>query len=126
MEKEGLGKTTFVVRTDFNDEKCEFKRGGYCLRHKIRGSKSISTSQVMIQKKDGMYGWVTRRKTIYRCEMEPTKRLHQSPTDCEVKKNYISTQGLEKRTTNVGITSERISGVGLTWAGANLDRNDHN
>ena len=97
------------------------KRGGYCLRHKIRGSKSTLTSQVMIQKKDGMYGWVTRRKTIYKCEMEPTKRLHQSPTDCEVKKKYKY-----KRTTNVGITCERISGVGLTSAGANLDRNDHN
>ena len=45
--------------------KCDYKRGGMCLKHDRMGTKYIETSKVWTDKKDGMFWYVHRRKTKY-------------------------------------------------------------
>ena len=46
---------------------CEFKRGGMCISHRIVGTKYVETWKEWTKMKNGLYGYVNRRKTKYVC-----------------------------------------------------------
>ena len=102
---------------------CEFKRGGMCKKHGVKGTRTVKSTKVWNKRKDGTFAWVCKKQTIYTCAVEPDNREHPSPTSGMVTENDISTLGVGNQTN--GTTCEVISGVVMTGAGANLDRTEH-
>ena len=123
MEGEGNTKTTFEDNNLNGTNGCEFKRGGVCKKHGVKGIRSVKSTKVWNKKKDGMFAWVWKKQTVYTCAVEPDIRGHPSPTSGMATENDISTQGMEKQTN--GTTCGVFSGEIITGAGANLDRTEH-
>ena len=68
-----LESTSFV--------ECEFKRGGRCKIHDCVGVKNTTSKQVWSKKRDGGYGWATRKQTTYKCQYEGVARSDRSCPD---------------------------------------------
>ena len=96
---------------------------GMCKKHGVKGTKSVISTKVWSKRKDGIFAWLWKKQTMYKCTVEPGIVERPSPTSCMVIENDISTQGMEKQTN--GTTCEVISGVVITGAGANLDKKEH-
>ena len=56
---------------------CVFKRGGLCKIHGIVGQKDTRSGKKWGAKKNGIFGWVTSKSTVYICKMG------QSPENCQ-------------------------------------------
>ena len=59
-----------VDNTDVSDDVgivCEFKRGGMCISHRSMGTKYVETWKEWTKMKNGLYGYVNRKKTKYVC-----------------------------------------------------------
>ena len=125
MEGEGNTKTTFDGSNqngNIDSNVCEFKRGGMCKKHGVKGSRTVKSTKVWNKRKDGTFAWVWKKQTIYTCAVEPDSRERPSPTSGMVTESDISTLGVGNQTK--GATCEVFSGV-VTRAGANLDRTEH-
>ena len=126
MEGEGNTKTTFDdnnLNGNDNQNGCEFKRGGMCKKHGVKGTRTVKSTKVWNKRKDGTFAWVWKKQTVYTCAVEPDNREHPSPTSGMVTESDISTLGMENQTN--GTTCEVFSGVVITGAGASLDRIEH-
>ena len=62
------------------NEECVFKRGGMCVTHEMQGVKDVTKWQEWELKKNGMYGYLSKQKTMYRCGGKPVLAGYLSPT----------------------------------------------
>ena len=68
------------MKSSMMTEECEFKRGGMCVTHGMEGVKNVTKWQEWGLKKNGMYGYLPRQKTTYRCGGKPVLAGYLSPT----------------------------------------------
>ena len=87
--------------------------------HDVRGEKSGISKESWGRKKDGVYGWIYKKQTVYRCSFMATEVGAQSPTEKKNREMVSSTQGLDDQTTET--TLDRISGVDIGGAGPSED-----
>ena len=108
---------------------CEFKRGGRCRIHDCVGVKRTITKQVWAKKRDGGYGWASRKLTTYKCQYEGVARTDGSHLDLGLSKQTTSSLGGKSDNMKKG-KSSRISREGLKGVEANksesfgLENND--
>ena len=108
---------------------CEFKRGGRCRIHDCVGVKRTITKQVWAKKRDGGYGWASRKLTTYKCQYEGVTRTDGSHLDLGWSKQTTSSLGGKSDNMKKG-KSSRISREGLKGVEANksesfgLENND--
>ena len=62
---------------------CDFKRGGMCRIHMVRGTKVVTKTREWVKRKNGLYGYVTKQLTTYKCSRSAVLRGHPSPTVVE-------------------------------------------
>ena len=62
------------------NEECVFKRGGICVTHGMQGVKDVTKWQEWELKKNGMYGYLPKQKTMNRCKEKPVLAGYLSPT----------------------------------------------
>ena len=48
-------------------KECQYKRGGWCLKHNKKGTKGMLVSKVREKLKTGLWGFVLKRKVTYQC-----------------------------------------------------------
>ena len=80
-------ETTASDKEDILD-KCNFKRGGYCLTHKVGSLKHWNYKDIWTKKKDGTYDWKTTKKVEYKC---------MSSNKAVPKKSLVTTQSSHNR-----------------------------
>ena len=64
-----VADTSRSAGTDYNTsmEACTFKKGGMCRIHLLKGTKKTIKWSEWSQKKNGLFGYVSRQKTEYVC-----------------------------------------------------------
>ena len=76
------GGTNSEKMNDVQNE-CDFKRGGMCRIHMVRGTKVVTKTREWVKRKNGLYGYVTKQLTTYKCSGSAVLRGHPSPTVVE-------------------------------------------
>ena len=66
---------------NMNISGCEFKKGGMCKIHQIKGEKIVTKIKEWVKKKNGLFGYVSKQQTTYRCSRRATIVGQPSPTD---------------------------------------------
>ena len=130
-----MAATTLSAGTD-NDTSvgmCSYKKGGMCTFHLTKGSKKTIKWKEWTQKKNGLFGYVSRQKTEYVCHssggaLSNYRHLETKSQNDGVPESNLSISGvgvLEGQTTALGgiksnldnIPFQGISGVGFDRAG---------
>ena len=57
------------------------KRGGICKTHGIQGVKLVTKLKDWVQKKNGLYEYVSKQQTTYRCSGSAVDVVQSSPTN---------------------------------------------
>ena len=84
-----------LVRDKMNTQsiaECTFKRGGQCEKHGIKGKKSFTISKKWGRLKDGTYGNVSSRKTIWtsQCQITFTRESTIYPHNSDISSSDIT------------------------------------
>ena len=112
--------TSDAMKTDA--VKCEYKRGGYCMKHGTKGVKSKIKSQVWCKQKSGLYGYSTKVITNYSCETGTA--VVMVPNLSERYDGVASALGGAKSTQGDVQIKNRVSGEGLVRAGASMSESE--
>ena len=66
IEIGGVNDQSVRKMNDIEDLECTFKRG-VCVKHKLKGNKMTLNSKKWGEKKNGTYGWIHRKKVVFKC-----------------------------------------------------------
>ena len=102
---------------------CEFKRGGMCKIHLVRGEKIVTKSKEWVKKKNGLFGYVTKQLTTYKCSRSADIEGPPNPTIARVTMTELDS-GLRLGENLPGDNLSWECGVGIGGAGANKDESE--
>ena len=76
LEKMNCGTECEIIKKN----ECEFKRGGMCKTHLVKGMKIVTKTKEWMKMKNGLFGYVTKQLTTYRCSRSAVIMGQPSPT----------------------------------------------
>ena len=120
-EFEKMNRGTECEKIMKND--CEFKRGGMCKTHLVRGEKIVTKSREWVKKKNGLFGYVTKQLTTYRCSRSAVIEGPLSPTIARETMTELDS-GLRLGEILPGDNLSWDCGAGLGGAVANKDKSE--
>ena len=106
---------------DMNE--CEFKRGGMCKTHLVKGMKVVTKSKEWVKMKNGLFGYVTKQLTTYRCSRSAVFMGQPSPTIVSESGTELDS-GLRLGQILPGDNPNWVCGVDIGGAGAIKDKSE--
>ena len=74
-----IGTECETIPDDIKNE-CVFKKGGMCKIHQVKGEKIVTKTKEWVKKKNGLFGYVSKQQTTYRCSRRAAIVGQPSPT----------------------------------------------
>ena len=102
---------------------CEFKKGGVCKTHLVKGEKIVTKSKEWVRKKDGLFGYVTKQQTTYRCSRSAVIVGQPSPTIARETRNELDS-GLWLGKSLPGDNLNWDCGVDIGGSGAKKEKSE--